>query len=140
MTNETAIKAMTKYMPKDNDSVSLVLREAMNMGIKALKQIPDLKEAYQKGYKDGQDALAFHLELCKEETEPCKRVSLQNRLPCEDCKKGQELKETTSSMESFNTLVKENKELKKELKSVKRELEQMKIQSNWEKYPDMMGK
>lgn len=38
MTNEEAIKAMTKYMPKGNDSVSLVLREAMNMGIKALEQ------------------------------------------------------------------------------------------------------
>lgn len=25
------------------------------------------KEAYRKGYKDGQEALAFHLELCKEE-------------------------------------------------------------------------
>ena len=40
MTNEEAIKAMTKYMPKDNDSVSLVLREAMNMGIKSLEQEP----------------------------------------------------------------------------------------------------
>ena len=25
------------------------------------------KEVYNKGYKDGQEALAFHLELCKEE-------------------------------------------------------------------------
>ena len=25
------------------------------------------KEAYNKGYKDGQEAIAFHLELCKEE-------------------------------------------------------------------------
>lgn len=40
MTREEAIKAMTKYMPKDNDSVSLVLREAMNMAIKALEQEP----------------------------------------------------------------------------------------------------
>lgn len=29
------------------------------------------KEAYRKGYKDGQEALAFHLELCEEEQEPC---------------------------------------------------------------------
>ena len=129
MTNEVAIKAMTKYMPKGNDSVSLVLREAMSMGIKALEQIPDLKEAYNKGYKDGQEALAFHIELCKEETESC-----------EDCKKEQELRTYDNRIKDSIILVKENKKLKKELKSVKRELEQMKIQSNWEKYPDMMGK
>ena len=29
------------------------------------------KEAYNKGYKDGQEALAYHLELCEEEAEPC---------------------------------------------------------------------
>jgi len=67
MTREEAIKAMTKYMPKGNDSVSLMLREAMNMGIKALEQITDLKDAYDKGYKDGQEALALHYKLCKEE-------------------------------------------------------------------------
>ena len=28
-----------------------------------------LKEIYQLGYKDGQEALSYHLELCKEEQE-----------------------------------------------------------------------
>ncbi len=42
-------------------------RKALEMAIKALNQIPDLKEAYNKGYKDGQEALLFHIELCKEE-------------------------------------------------------------------------
>lgn len=40
----------------------------------------------------------------------------------------------------LRAIVKENKKLKEELKSVKQELKQMKIQSSWEKYPDMMGK
>lgn len=43
---------------------------------KALEQNPDLKEAYRKGYKDGQEALAFHLELCKEEQEPTVKENL----------------------------------------------------------------
>lgn len=35
--------------------------------MQALEQISDLKEAYNKGYKDGQEAFAYHLELCKDE-------------------------------------------------------------------------
>lgn len=27
----------------------------------------EIKEAYDKGYKDGQEAFAYHIELCKEE-------------------------------------------------------------------------
>lgn len=42
-------------------------RKALDIAIKALKEIPDIKEVYQKGYKDGQEMMAFHLELCKEE-------------------------------------------------------------------------
>ena len=42
--------------------------------LEALEQEPEIKEAYSKGYKDGQEALAYHLELCKEEAEPCKEA------------------------------------------------------------------
>jgi hypothetical protein len=36
MTNEEAIKALTLYAPKDNNSISIILREAMKMGADAL--------------------------------------------------------------------------------------------------------
>ena len=36
-----------------------------------IEEVNKIKEFYNKGYKDGQEALAFHLELCKEEAEPC---------------------------------------------------------------------
>ena len=42
-------------------------RKALDIAIKALNEISDLKEVYQKGYKDGQEMVEFHLELCKEE-------------------------------------------------------------------------
>lgn len=42
-------------------------RQSVAVISKWLEQITDLKEAYNKGYKDGQEALAVHLELCKEE-------------------------------------------------------------------------
>ena len=37
--------------------------------INKIRALPSIqpKEIYNKGYKDGQEALAFHLELCKEE-------------------------------------------------------------------------
>lgn len=41
--------------------------KALNKITDWLEQATDLKEAYNKGYKDGQDALAYHIELCKEE-------------------------------------------------------------------------
>ena len=78
MTNEEAIeynKNLREYMRiTDTESEFKFLKEnyeALDMAIKVLEQIPDLKETYNKGYKDGQKALAFHLELCKEEQEPC---------------------------------------------------------------------
>ena len=43
------------------------ITNAFDNTVKALEQIPKLKEAYQKGYKDGQEALTLHYELCKEE-------------------------------------------------------------------------
>lgn len=46
--------------------VSDMCRDTANL-LETLEQITDLKDAYDKGYKDGQEALAFHLELCKEE-------------------------------------------------------------------------
>ena len=41
------------------------------MGCFGIEEVNKIKEFYNKGYKDGQEALAFHLELCKEEAEPC---------------------------------------------------------------------
>ena len=74
MTNEKAIeynKNLREYMRiTDTESEFKFLKEnyeALDMAIKVLEQIPDLKETYNKGYKDGQKTLAFHLELCKEE-------------------------------------------------------------------------
>jgi hypothetical protein len=63
MTNEEAIKAMTKYMPKDNDSVSLVLREAMNMGIKVLEQEPCDCISRQGAI----DALGYNISITSDE-------------------------------------------------------------------------
>ena len=46
------------------DEITNCIAEVMNM--------PSVqpKEIYNKGWQNGQDALAFHLELCKEEAEP----------------------------------------------------------------------
>lgn len=63
MTREEAIKALTK----ERKTALHENKQAFDMAIKALKEIPDLKEVYQKGYKDGQEMVEFHLELCKEE-------------------------------------------------------------------------
>ena len=49
----------------------LEISDVFDVAIKALEQETEIKEAYSKGYKDGQEALAFHLELCKEEAESC---------------------------------------------------------------------
>ncbi len=38
MTNKEAIKCIKKYMPKDNDTVSIMLRDALKQSIKALEQ------------------------------------------------------------------------------------------------------
>ena len=56
------------------------IHEALKRGIKALELTDDKKEIYGKGYKDGQEALAFHLELCKEEQEPCEDCISRNSL------------------------------------------------------------
>ena len=71
MTRERAIEILKRKtsIPEEGETFDEI-SEAFEMAIKALEQIPDLKEAYNKGYKDGQEALAFHLELCKEEQEP----------------------------------------------------------------------
>lgn len=74
MTNEELIEHI-KYSLKIGADVTLTEEDAKQI-IKALEQNPDLKEAYNKGYKDGQEALAFHLELCKEEQEPTAKENL----------------------------------------------------------------
>ena len=40
--------------------------EALNMAIDALEQEP-IKGIYNKGWKDGAEATAYHVELCEEE-------------------------------------------------------------------------
>lgn len=68
MTREEAINFLENisiYQQPDSN-----YRKALEIACEALKEFLTLKEAYQKGYKDGQEALAFHLELCKEEQEP----------------------------------------------------------------------
>lgn len=57
---------------RDRCELTRAETDYLNDLIEVIEQIPDLKEAYNKGYKDGQKALAVHLELCKEEQEPCK--------------------------------------------------------------------
>ena len=67
MTREKAIiilENISIYQSPDSN-----YRKALEMAIEALKQIPDIKEAYNKGYKDGQEMVLFHLELCKDEAE-----------------------------------------------------------------------
>lgn len=70
MTREEAIK-MLEYIKHIGNGESEYKNDAqaiaIDMAIQALEQISILKEAYNKGYKDGQEAIAFHLELCKEE-------------------------------------------------------------------------
>lgn len=65
MTNEELIEHI-KYSLKIGADITLTEEDTKQI-IKALEQIPDLKEAYNKGYRDGQEAFAVHYELCKEE-------------------------------------------------------------------------
>ena len=78
MNREELIKALKDWKPElellakyNDNSIDYQRYRALDETIKTLEQIPNLKEAYNKGYKDGQEALAFHLELCEEEAEPC---------------------------------------------------------------------
>ena len=68
---ESIVDTYDKCHDEEHLSVAVSIRkedsEALDMAIQALEQIDILKEAYNKGYKDGQEAIAFHLELCKEE-------------------------------------------------------------------------
>lgn len=41
--------------------------KSFELAINSLKTDSTIKEAYDKGYKDGQEATAYHIELCKEE-------------------------------------------------------------------------
>ena len=61
MTRKEAIAELSNVLPQT---------PALRLAIDSLKTDSTIKEAYDRGYKDGQDALAFHLELCKEEAEP----------------------------------------------------------------------
>ena len=62
MTREEAIAELSNILPQT---------PALRLAIDSLKAYSTIKEAYDRGYKDGQEALVFHLELCKEEAEPC---------------------------------------------------------------------
>ena len=74
MTNEEAINHIENMANALQIFPDSKQGQALLRAIKALEQITDLKDAYDKGYKDGQEALAFHYELCKEESEPCEDV------------------------------------------------------------------
>lgn len=65
MTREEAIEELKRDI--HNAKVTHHLSEHYEIAIQALEQIAILKEAYNKGYKDGQEALTYHLELCKDE-------------------------------------------------------------------------
>lgn len=66
---------------RDRCELTRAETDYLNDLIEVIDQIPNLKEAYDKGYKDGQKALAVHLELCKEEEEP----TAKEHLVVEDC-------------------------------------------------------
>lgn len=60
--------------------------KSLEFAIDSLKTDSTIKEAYKQGYKDGQKALAYHLELCKEEAEPCEdcisRKAMYEQIHC----------------------------------------------------------
>jgi hypothetical protein len=60
---------MTKEREEAIAELSNILPQtpALRLAIDSLKAYSTIKEAYDRGYKDGQEALAFHLELCKDE-------------------------------------------------------------------------
>ena len=69
MTREEAIHILHNLKPTDTKSGfdAYVVGKAIIMAIQALELTTDKKEIYNKGYKDGQEALAFHTELCIDE-------------------------------------------------------------------------
>mgnify|MGYP006874629754 CR=1 FL=1 len=71
MTREEAIEILKAHhmWTGEPQEIIEVRKEnmAIEMAIEALKEISDLNEVYRKGYKDGQEMVSFHLELCKEE-------------------------------------------------------------------------
>lgn len=58
-----------------NENVNYIIESAELVGIEITEKTPIdmafvaelVKRVYDKGYKDGQKALAVHLELCREE-------------------------------------------------------------------------
>ena len=68
---ETLIKQWDLYNDRiDSSDQALIDKqdiEALKFAFDSLKIDSTIKEAYDKGYKDGQEALAHHIELCKDE-------------------------------------------------------------------------
>ena len=67
---DTLIKQWNLYNDRIENSDQALIDgqdiEALKYALENLKANSAIKEAYNKGYKDGQEALAYHLELCKE--------------------------------------------------------------------------
>lgn len=60
-----------EYIKECAESVGMDVTDRTAFSIpfiaEVMRRMNRSKEVYNKGYKDGQEALAFHLELCKEE-------------------------------------------------------------------------